>query len=107
FAFLLGAEEAHVGVGGGDVGVFRVDHQGYAEGLEAAPGQFWTVGAGRRWQVSAEHMGEVHTALLDQRAVLDHPRPATTAGGTGPGVLVETGLAILGRERGADAVLQI
>ncbi|MNP08356.1 hypothetical protein D3C76_1004220 [compost metagenome] len=45
-AFLLGAEEAHVGVGGRHMGIFRVDHQRHAERLEAASGQLGAMGAG-------------------------------------------------------------
>ncbi len=53
------------------------------------------------------HVGEVHPALLDQCAVLDHPRPATAATGPRPGVLGEARAAVFGLQRSADAVLQI
>ncbi|MND70222.1 hypothetical protein D3C80_617220 [compost metagenome] len=89
------------------MGIFRVDHQRHAEGLEAAPGQLRAMGAGRRRQVGAEDMGEVHATFFDQRAVLDHPGAAAATGGAGPGVFEEVGLAVLGRQGGADAVLQI
>ncbi|MNZ98932.1 hypothetical protein D3C78_1182380 [compost metagenome] len=63
--------------------------------------------ASRRRQAGAEHVGEVHPALLDQRAIGDHPGTAAATGRTLPGVLDETGAAVFGFEGGADAVLQI
>ena len=106
-AFFLGAEETHVGVGGGYVRVLRVDHQRHAHGLEAATGQFRTVGAGRGRQAVAEDVGEIDSALLDQCAVLDHPGAAAAAGRPVPAVLEETGAAVLGFEGNADTVLQV
>ncbi|MCY1435610.1 hypothetical protein D9M71_517110 [compost metagenome] len=107
FAFLLGDEEAHVGVGGRHVRVARVDHQRHAERLEAAAGQFRPVRAGRRRQADAVDVGEVHAAFLDQRAIGDHPGAPAATGGALPGVLDETGAAVFGFECGADAVLQV
>ncbi|MNF41720.1 hypothetical protein D3C76_1004210 [compost metagenome] len=52
-------------------------------------------------------MGEVDATLFDQRAVLDHPGAAATTGRADPGVFEEVGLAVLRRQGGADAVLQI
>src|SRR5690606_27190916 len=45
-SLLLGNEEAHVGVGGGHMGVVRVHDQGHAHGLETAASQLRTVGGG-------------------------------------------------------------
>ena len=106
-AFLLGAEETHVGMGSRHVGVFRMDHQRHAERLETAPGQFRPMGAGRGRQAIAEDVGKIHPALLDQCAVADYPRPSAATGRTLPGVLGEAGLAVLRLEGGADAVLQV
>src|SRR5690606_15131528 len=92
---------------GRHVGVFRVDHQRYAEGLEAATGQLGPVSAGRRRQAGTEHVGEVDAALLDQRPVFDDPGTTAATGGALPGILAENGLAVLALQGGADAILQI
>ena len=89
------------------MGVVRVDDQRHAHGLEAAPGQLGAMGAGRGRQVVAEHVGEVHAALFDQRAVTDHPRAPTAAGRALPGVLDEARAAVFGLQGGTDTILQI
>ncbi|MOA34039.1 hypothetical protein D3C78_1553850 [compost metagenome] len=87
--------------------VVRVDHQRHAQGFETAASQFRAMGAGRRWQTTAEDVGKVDTTLFDYRAVLDHASTTATAGGPGPGVFDEARAAVFGFESRADAVLQV
>jgi hypothetical protein len=107
FAFLFRDEKAHVGVGGRNVGVVRMDHQRHAQGFEATPGQFRPMGAGRRWETAAEDVGKVNAALFNDRTVLQHPGATATAGRPGPGVFDEASAAVLGFQCSADAVLQV
>lgn len=59
FAFLLGNEEADVGVAGRHIGVMRMDHQRHAHRLELATGQLWPMGCSRGRHGIAIDMGEV------------------------------------------------
>ena len=89
------------------MGVVRVNDQGHAQGLETAPGQFRPMGAGRRRQAAAEDVGEVHSPLLDDLTVGDHPGPTTATARTGPGVFDEARPPVFGFQGSTDTVLQV
>src|SRR5690606_1664572 len=108
-----GLEVAHVGVGGGQVGIARVEHQRDAGGAPGGARQLGAGGAGRWRQAAAGDVGEADAGLLEHRAVAQYPgTPATGVGAAsglgraGPGVLDEPGLAVRGLDRRADTVLQ-
>ncbi len=82
-------EEAHVGMGGGHVGIAGMDDEGDAQGLEAAAGQFRTGGRGRAGQPAAMDMGEVHARLLENPAFLQYTGTPATAAIPFPAVLDE------------------
>src|SRR5690606_14118186 len=112
-AVAQGAEVAHVGVGGGQVGIARVEHQRHAHRLPGRAGQLRARGRGRRRQPVAGHVGEADPGLLEHRALAQYPGAAAAAqvaAGVArialPGVLGEAGAAVGDLDRGADAVLQ-
>src|SRR6185312_9531990 len=78
-ALLLGDEEADVHVRRGHVGIERMEDEGDAERLEAAPRELRPVNGGRRRKPRAEDMGETDPRLLEDRAAGENPRPAAAA----------------------------
>ena len=107
FAFFLCDEEPYVGVRCRHVRVVRVHHQRHTEGFETSSCQLRSMGAGRGGKAGAEDVGKIDPALFEDVAVLDHAGSSATPRRPLPGVLDETGAAIFGFERGANAVLKI
>ena len=97
---------AHVHVHGGCVGIARMQHQRHPHGFPAPPGQFRPVCAGRRRQLAAQHVREIHPAAFQHLAFFDQPRDAAAAFGALPGIGAER-QAVGGFECGDDARLQV
>ena len=104
-----GAEEAHVHVHRGHVGVARMQHQRHPGGAGLAAGQFLAVGGGRGRHLGHFHVGEHHAAALQHVAVVDHAADAAPLGGrirfALPGIMQE-GAAVHALQPRHDAGLQ-
>jgi len=101
-----GGEETDVGVGGGHVGIARMNHQRHAHGFETAPGQLRPLGGGRRRQAGTGDVGKVDAGLFEQRTVTQHAGATAAgqtaaAGGALPGIFPERRGAV-GRFQGTS-----
>ncbi|MNL61226.1 hypothetical protein D3C87_1851240 [compost metagenome] len=86
-----------------------MEHQRDAHGLEAAPGQFGPVGAGRGGQGVAAHVGEAHAGALHHGAAFQNAGAAIAAQALGRWLFPFVGqewLAVHGGNGVGDAVLQ-
>ena len=101
-----GLEEAQVQMRGGHVGVARVRDQRDRDRLEGRAGELGAPrGRGRRERLAAR-VGEVDGGLLEEGAVLEHPRTREGVARALEALLAEAGAAVLRLEGRADPVLQ-
>ena len=105
--FRLGQEEPDIGVGGGDIGVLRVDHERHAQCPESSAGQLRSVGGGRRRQGAAEDLGEVDPGLLEDPTPGQDARTPAAAFGPLPAVLGKACGPILSLDGRTDPLLQV
>ncbi len=91
---LLGNKEAHVGMAGRQIGVFRVDHQRHAHRFKAAACQLRAVRGGRCRHLIAMNVGEVNPCLLEYRAVAQHAASTAAAAFAVPTVFFKICLAV-------------
>src|SRR5262249_23701222 len=98
------AQEAEVGVDGGDARALRVQDQGDAGGEEggAVAGQ----GGGELGAQLTVHRRDVDASLFEDGAAGEDARGAAAAAGALPGVAEEAAAAVFLLERGADAILE-
>src|SRR5579884_1159215 len=101
-----GLEVAHVEMRGRHVGIARMQHQRHAERGPGAVGELRTRRAGCRRQARAVHVREIHPALLEHAALLQHARAPAAAVRALPQILDEARAAVGGFQRRAQAVLQ-
>ena len=101
-----GFEIAVVEVNRGDVGVAGVQHHRRSHRIPGMARRFRPLVENRGGQVFALHLGEIHTALLEQGAFAQHPGAAAAAFGTNPALLLEASFAIKLLQPSTDAVLQ-
>ena len=100
------AEEADVGVAGGDVRIARVDDERNAERFPAAAGQFGTVcGRGGR-QFVAGDVRKSHAGFFKNGAFAEDASATAAAFGARPMIGNEIGRSVFGRELAADVILQ-
>ena len=101
-----GFEIAVVEVNGGDVGVAGVQHHRRSHRIPGVARRFGPLVEDRRGQVLPLHLREIHTALLKQRALAQHPGATAATFGANPALLLEAPFPIELLQPRTNAVLQ-
>ena len=105
--FLFRKQEAHIEVSRWNIGVERMNDQGYAGGEERSAVEFRPPLGRRGWQLVALYQGKVDSGLFENTSVRYHAAFATPALGVIPAVAPKLGGAVkLLKDRG-EPVLQI
>ena len=65
FARLVRNKQPHIGVGCRNVGVARMNHQGYTHCFKAPASELWSTRAGRGRQVRTKHMGKIDPGFFE------------------------------------------